>query len=97
MKRVALFLLFATPLLSFAATKTIMDFAKQVTTIINMAIAVLITAAIAIFFGAIVRNFSSVSEDKAEMKRMIAWGVLAIFCMVSVWGLVALIQNSILL
>lgn len=95
MRKIILVALFCTPFVVFGATKTIMDVAKMITTYINMAIAVMITAGVAIFMGSAVKTMGSSREGHEELKRVLGWGVLALFVMVSVWGLVALVKNTI--
>lgn len=86
---------FFLPTLSFAAGKTVMDIAKMLTTYINMVIALMITAGLVIFLFSALKGFGSSGEGKSEFKRVLIWGVIALFVMVSVWGLVTLIKNTI--
>jgi len=56
----------------------------------------LILAALVLFLFGIVKRFFWGKEDsnKAEAGRYILWGVVALFVMVSVWGLVNLLRGS---
>ena len=96
-KLIIIFLAWSVPIVTFAAPKTVMDLAKWLVTIMNMATAMLITLAIVIYFWGIVYNYNSISKDPAKMRAFLVWGVVAVFVMVSIWGIVALIKNSILI
>lgn len=88
---------FLVPVVAFAAPKTVSDLAKDIVTIMNMATAVLISAAIAIYFWGIVTNYNNLSKDPKKLREFLMWGVFAIFIMVSIWGIVSLIKSSVLL
>jgi len=52
-------------------------------------------ALVAFFYGLAKFIFNNASSDaKDDGKRIMIWGVVALFVMVSVWGLVSFIQRS---
>jgi drug/metabolite transporter (DMT)-like permease len=85
------------PAVALAAAKTVGDLATWIVTVINMATALLITAAIAIYFWGVVANYHKLTEDPKQMRAFLGWGVFAIFVMVSIWGIVEAIKRSILI
>ncbi|MEK7477853.1 MAG: pilin [Patescibacteria group bacterium] len=61
-------------------------------------VGLLLTAALVVFFWGMVKYINSLSseKDKQEGKQLMIWGVVALFVMVSVWGLVNLLQGTFL-
>lgn len=52
-------------------------------------------ALLAFVFGLAKFVFASGNEDRvAEGRRMMMWGIVALFVMVAVWGLVAFLQSA---
>ena len=62
----------------------------------SRALPLLMLAALVLFLFGIVKRFfwSSDSADKSEAGKYILWGIVALFVMVSVWGLVNLLRQS---
>lgn len=55
----------------------------------------LIGLAVVVFiYGVIILMFSEGGEKKEEGKQFMFWGIIGIFVMVSVWGLVAIVSNT---
>ena len=85
---------FALPSLTAAQTAlTVIDKVKQ---ILGAVIPILITLAVIYFFwglGKYILNVDS-EEGKEQAKSIMIWGIIALFVMVSVWGLVNLIGNT---
>ncbi len=85
------------PMVGFAATpRNFKELADVFATIMNWGVTLLITAAIVIYFwGAVIRIMEhGESEDSAEMRSFLMTGLLVIFVMVSIWGILALLQNT---
>ena len=59
-------------------------------------IGVLITLALLFFIYGVIQFISSAGDEskRTEAKATISWGILALFVMVSVWGLVYFISDS---
>jgi hypothetical protein len=53
-----------------------------------------LVAIIAFFYGLIRWLFSASSETKGEALAIMFYGVIAIFVMVSIWGIIRLLQNT---
>lgn len=96
-KRVSVFVIAMMPTLAFAAAKSFAELAAWLVTIINMVIAVMITGAVVLYFAGALRKMGNISHDHKEMNEYLMWGAFAIFIMISIWGIVTLIKNSITL
>ena len=63
--------------------------------ILNGLVGLLILVAILAFFWGLIKYlFSGGGEDKSEGLKMMFYGVIAIFVMVSIWGIIRLLQNT---
>ena len=60
----------------------------------NGAVALLITLAILVFFWGLIRYLTSVGESKADGLQIMFYGVITIFVMVSIWGIIGLLRNT---
>jgi len=67
--------------------------------ILNPIIGVLIVLATVVFLWGIVKYLSAGgdAEKLKEARNFIVWGIVGLFVMLSVWGLVALINNTFLI
>lgn len=64
--------------------------------ILDPLVAILIGLALIMFFWGLVKYLQSGLGDKAkleEAKKLMVWGVVVLFVMVSVWGLVRIVQG----
>ncbi len=68
----------------------------SVTTIVNNLVGLLMTLAVIAFFWGLVKYiWNAGDEDKRKDGRhMMIWGVVALFVMVSIWGLVNFIGDT---
>jgi hypothetical protein len=81
------------PLMASATTLT--DTLKFFNGIMNALVALFILAAILVFFWGLIMYLKSMSGDKkSEGLTTMFYGVIAIFVMVSIWGIIALLQNT---
>lgn len=62
----------------------------------NWAVTLLITAGIVIYFWGAVKHIldHGGSEDSGEMRKFLMTGLLVLFVMVSIWGILSLLQNT---
>lgn len=65
----------------------------QIIRSINVVIPVLITVALVLFLWGVLRYMYKVgnARSKEADREIFLWGLLALFCMVSVWGVVSLL------
>jgi fumarate reductase subunit D len=71
--------------------------AESVVSVIEQLVLLIFTMALVVFLWGIVKYvFLSMGDEKklAEGKQVMFWGVIALFVMTSVWGLVQLIQST---
>jgi hypothetical protein len=62
---------------------------------LNKAVPLLISLAVVYFIYQVFRYaVAGNEEDKAKAKTHMIWGIVGIFIMVSVWGLVAILQST---
>lgn len=79
-----------------AAPRTFSELASLLVTYMNAGVGVLILAAIVIYFYGISTNvmkFGS-EESKQYVRNYFFWGIIVIFVMVSVWGILEMLQNT---
>jgi hypothetical protein len=64
--------------------------------IVNQLITLLVSLAIALFFYGIIKSMLSAGDPKARKEgiNIMIYGIVALFVMVSLWGLVAILQNT---
>lgn len=84
----------AFPLTSFAALENIDELVGDVGNIINRAIPILFALALLVFFWGLVKFIFS-PEDKESAKKTMLWGVVALFVMATVWGLVSFLGEAV--
>jgi uncharacterized membrane protein YjfL (UPF0719 family) len=82
------------PSFAFAAPRTIAELSEKLVGLLNAGVALLISLALVAFFGSVLFQMTHLEKSSDHLRKMLLWGVLAIFVMVSVWGIVALLQNT---
>ncbi len=85
------------PLLVHAATPSnFKELVDEIVTIMNWTVSLIITAGIVVYFWGVVKHIydHGYSEESWEMRRFLLMGLGVIFVMVSIWGILALLQNS---
>lgn len=99
MKKLALTIgALALPLVSFAAAGDLSNVSALVTSIgliVNKIIPIMFAIALLGFFYGLVRYIFGGEESKVDSKKTMIWGVVALFVMASVWGLVAWIGAAV--
>lgn len=94
MKKIAYLSAAILPSLAFAAT--VGSVLSTIKNILDLLIPIFITLAVLYFFwglGQYILN-SNDSEKKEEGRNIMIWGILALFVMVSVWGIIGVISNT---
>jgi hypothetical protein len=54
----------------------------------------IIMAAVVVFLYGVFKFMRAEGEDKQKGREFIFWGIIGIFVMISLWGLVAILQNT---
>ena len=80
------------PALTSAAT--LLNTLALANTFLNALIGLFITLAIVVFFWGLIKYLVNAGEEKSEGLQIMFYGVLAIFVMVSIWGIIRLLQST---
>jgi hypothetical protein len=75
---------------------TIQDLIDMIADVINSLIPIVFTLGLLAFFWGIVKYIYAQGSEKAEAdgKKIMLWGLVALFVMSSVWGIVRLAQET---
>ena len=89
-----LFLLLA-PSLAFAQVD-LLDVGSAILDLLDLAIPILITLSVVYFFWGVSKFILAAgdSEGRRQGTSIMVWGIIGLFVIVSVWGLVAVLQNT---
>ena len=78
-----------------AAPRTFQELANLIVVILNNATVVLVVAGIAIYFYGVSTNILKFGDTGWEkVKAYFLWGLIVLFVMLSVWGILRLIQDT---
>lgn len=88
-------LLLLAPAIVFAAPRTFSDLAGNVVQILNAGIGTIIILGLVIYFYGVATSIPRLKADDGERLRAhFLWGIIALFVMVSVWGILGLLRNT---
>lgn len=91
-------LLFAPTVAFAAAPKTFQELANVLVILMNNAVVVLLVLGLVVYFYGVstnVMNFQKGGAANSEkIKAYFFWGIIVLFVMVSIWGILQLLQNS---
>jgi len=79
---------------ALASAASLFDTLGLANTFLNALIGLFITLAIVVFFWGLIKYLWDMGEDKSEGLKIMMYGVIAIFVMVSIWGIIRLLQNT---
>jgi len=81
------------PVLTFAAGefKTFID---RIFTVIGLIMPLVMSLAVLFFIISLVMFIVKDGEDKAKAKSQMIWGIVILFVMISVWGLVGVLGDA---
>lgn len=84
------------PSVAFAAApRTFSELANVIVTIIDSATGLLIVAGIVIYFYGVSTNILKMKDESGrKVREYMVWGLIVIFVMVSIWGIVRLLQST---
>src|SRR3989344_2571306 len=97
MKKVILATLALAPALAFAQSLgNIETLVSSIGRVVDLALPIVVALALLGFFWGLVKFIFAQGneESKADAKKIMLWGLIALFVMVSVWGLVGFIGNA---
>ena len=88
-------LLISAPLVVFAAPRTYRELVEYLIKIMNYTIGTLVVAGLVIYFFGIARNMMKAKDgDASQQRNFIIMGVIIIFVMVSIWGILRLLRAT---
>ncbi len=89
-------LLLSAPAVAYAAApRTFQELASRLVTLLDSATIVLVVAGIVVYFYGVSTNILNFSDDSGEkLKAYFFWGIIVLFVMVSIWGILRLLQNT---
>ncbi len=95
MKKIILLGLAFVPFAAFAA-KNIADIVLQVNAIINTLVPFIVGLAVLTIIWGLFNYVAGAGDEekRAQAKQYIIWGIIGVFLMLSVWGLVNVLVNS---
>ncbi len=91
---------FALPMLAFAQSGpqlgNIETFIKSISRLINLLLPIVVAIALLYFFWGLAQFILNSGDDKAQAvgKNRMIWGIVTLFVMVSVWGLVGFVGSA---
>lgn len=77
-----------------ASAQTILNTLALANTVLNSLVYLLITLAIVVFFWGLVTYLVNEGDNKAKGLNRMLMGVAALFVMVSIWGIIQLLQRT---
>lgn len=84
----------ALPLVSFAALGNVDNLVTDIGNIVNKVIPILFAVALLVFFWGLIGYIFAAADDKEKKKKTMIWGIVALFLMASVWGLVRFLGDA---
>lgn len=79
---------------ALASAATLLDTLALLYTFLNALMVLFITLAIVVFFWGLIQYLLNAGEEKAKGLTTMFYGVIVIFVMVSIWGIIRLLQST---
>jgi len=84
------------PQVSFAAFDAIKNLLKDFKSLLDLVIPIVFALALIFFFWGLAQFIRSVSDKTIqEGKNKMIWGIIALFVMISIWGIIGYIGDSV--
>src|SRR3989344_8328553 len=94
-KIISIVSLYAFPLLTVAAVESFENLVGVINEILNKILPIIIAIAVIYFvYNALMYMIAADEERKGEAKSKMIYGIVALFVMVSVWGLVNILKGT---
>lgn len=96
---VILFLTYTIPVVIYAeelAKSSFKDLVMAVVELINLALPVMVVIAVVVFFRGLIKTLLN-PGNPAQLqnnRNYMIWGVIALFCLFSIWGIISFIQGQ---
>jgi len=89
---------YALPALAFAQNSAeltnVQTLLVNVGKVMNLLVPIIFTLALLYFFWGLANYILKAGEEKEEGKNIMIWGIVALFVMASVWGIINFISSS---
>ena len=86
---------FLLPIVTFAQLSTVeTNIVRPIGRIVSLLIPIVFALALLYFFWGLATYILSAEHDKEIAKKRMLWGVVALFVMAAVWGLVRFLQTT---
>jgi len=83
------------PQVSFAAFERLKDLLRDFKSLLDLMIPIIFALALIFFFYGLAQFIRSVSDKTIqEGKNKMIWGIISLFVMISIWGIINFIQDS---
>ena len=86
------------PQVALAAPRDFIELVDQLVGLIDLATVALVAAAVLFFFFSTVRNLYGTmqgdEQKKQELQKTLFMGIIIIFVMVSIWGIIQILQQT---
>ncbi len=79
---------------ALASAVTLLNTLPLANPFLNALIGLFIPLAIVVFFWGLIKYLVNAGEEKAAGLQIMFYGILAIFVMVSIWGIIRLLQST---
>ncbi|MCK5060073.1 MAG: hypothetical protein KAR00_02975 [Candidatus Pacebacteria bacterium] len=96
-KNIALFAILGAPVIAFAQNlSNVQTLVQAIGSIVDLLIPIAFAAALLFFFWGLAMYLLAGGNEEAQTKgkTMMLWGVIALFVMASIWGIVAFINQA---
>lgn len=91
----SLIVIIAVPGIALAAPRNFAELVSLFVSILQSATTVLVAGAIVVYFyGVTAGIWKSSKGDTSELRSYIGWGITILFVMVSIWGILRILQNT---
>jgi uncharacterized membrane protein YidH (DUF202 family) len=84
------------PTVSFAALGGVTTLATDFGALVALLIPIVMGLAVLVFFWGLVKYISSTSDESSKLdgKNLMIWGMIALFVMVALWGILGWFQDQ---
>ena len=95
MKKILGLSLALAPVISLASTGDLTSLAGKISDLFGLAMPLLLSLAVIFFVYALLQYILKAGEEQATARQQMIWGIIILFVMVSVWGLVNILGNTV--
>ena len=96
MKKLIIGALLVLPSVTFAQLTGVQSLATSFGTLVTTLIPIVMGLAVLVFFWGLVKYISSTSDEASKLdgKNLMIWGMIALFVMVALWGILGWFQEQ---